>query len=152
MTPVERLLANLSDVKKSGTGWSACCPAHKDRRASLSIAEGDDGRALVKCHAGCSFDDICAAVGLSTVDLMPTADTLATCRTKAREGVKANGKPRIVATYDYRDEGGELLFQVVRYEPKDFRQRRPKVGIGPSKGCGSFRTDCPNFERILTPR
>ena len=32
---------------------------------------------------------------------------------------------RIVATYDYRDEAGELLFQVVRYEPKDFRQRRP---------------------------
>jgi putative DNA primase/helicase len=34
-------------------------------------------------------------------------------------------KRRIVATYGYRDEAGELLFQVVRYEPKDFRQRRP---------------------------
>ena len=33
--------------------------------------------------------------------------------------------PKIVKTYDYRDETGELLFQVVRYEPKDFRQRRP---------------------------
>jgi Protein of unknown function (DUF3631) len=32
---------------------------------------------------------------------------------------------RIVATYDYRDERGTLLFQVVRLEPKDFRQRRP---------------------------
>lgn len=32
---------------------------------------------------------------------------------------------RIVATYDYRDETGSLLFQVVRYQPKDFRQRRP---------------------------
>ena len=32
---------------------------------------------------------------------------------------------RILATYDYRDEAGELVFQVVRYEPKDFRQRRP---------------------------
>lgn len=31
---------------------------------------------------------------------------------------------RIVATYDYRDELGELLYQVVRYAPKDFRQRR----------------------------
>jgi putative DNA primase/helicase len=43
----------------------------------------------------------------------------------------ANGKPRIVATYDYRDEEGGLLYQVVRYEPgfdgepKTFRQRRP---------------------------
>jgi hypothetical protein len=32
---------------------------------------------------------------------------------------------RIVATYDYADEDGEVHFQVVRYEPKDFRQRRP---------------------------
>ena len=31
---------------------------------------------------------------------------------------------RIVATYDYVDEEGRRLFQVVRYEPKDFRQRR----------------------------
>jgi Protein of unknown function (DUF3631) len=33
--------------------------------------------------------------------------------------------PKIVKTYDYLDETGELLFQVVRFEPKDFRQRRP---------------------------
>jgi hypothetical protein len=32
---------------------------------------------------------------------------------------------RIVATYDYKDEEGQLLYQVVRYEPKEFRQRRP---------------------------
>ncbi len=31
----------------------------------------------------------------------------------------------IVATYDYRDEAGRLLYQVVRYRPKTFRQRRP---------------------------
>lgn len=33
--------------------------------------------------------------------------------------------PRVaVATYDYIDEHGEVVFQVVRYEPKTFRQRR----------------------------
>jgi hypothetical protein len=32
---------------------------------------------------------------------------------------------KIVATYDYRDEVGDLLMQVVRMEPKTFRQRRP---------------------------
>jgi AAA domain-containing protein len=44
----------------------------------------------------------------------------------------SNGKDRsprarahIVATYDYPDEVGVLLFQVVRFEPKDFRQRKP---------------------------
>ena len=40
-------------------------------------------------------------------------------------GQQAKQKPQIVATYDYTDEQGVLLFQVVRFEPKDFRQRRP---------------------------
>lgn len=31
-----------------------------------------------------------------------------------------------VAAYDYRDEAGKLLFQVVRKEPKNFVQRRPE--------------------------
>jgi AAA domain len=39
--------------------------------------------------------------------------------------VVRRAEPRIVKTYDYRDETGELLFQVVRFEPKNFRQRRP---------------------------
>lgn len=38
---------------------------------------------------------------------------------------KAATKPQIVATYDYCDEHGTLLYQSLRYEPKDFRQRRP---------------------------
>ncbi len=47
--------------------------------------------------------------------------------------VRQNGKPKIVATYDYRDEHSELLYQVVRYDcrdPKLFRQRAPKDGGG----------------------
>ncbi|MEO0359519.1 MAG: DUF3987 domain-containing protein [Pseudomonadota bacterium] len=41
------------------------------------------------------------------------------------DGAQTTSGPRIVATYDYRDERGELIFQVVRRDPKDFRQRRP---------------------------
>ena len=40
------------------------------------------------------------------------------------------GPSRIVATFDYRDALGALIFQVVRREPKDFRQRRPKPDGG----------------------
>jgi len=40
-------------------------------------------------------------------------------------GIDRPMQKRIVATYDYRDESGVLLFQVVRYAPKTFRQRRP---------------------------
>jgi hypothetical protein len=32
---------------------------------------------------------------------------------------------RLTATYQYRDESGKLLFEVLRYEPKGFKQRRP---------------------------
>jgi hypothetical protein len=39
-------------------------------------------------------------------------------------------KSKIVATYDYVDESGVLLFQVVRFKPKDFRQRRPGLKNG----------------------
>jgi 5S rRNA maturation endonuclease (ribonuclease M5) len=43
-----------------------------------------------------------------------------------RNGANPPGaRPQIVATYDYCDEAGNLLFQCVRQEPKDFKQRRP---------------------------
>jgi hypothetical protein len=43
----------------------------------------------------------------------------------------SNGKAqqRVIATYDYTDESGALLYQVLGFEPKDFRQRRPD-GVG----------------------
>jgi hypothetical protein len=45
---------------------------------------------------------------------------------KAAATAQSNGKPKkVVATYDYTHENGALLYQAVRYEPKDFRQRRP---------------------------
>src|SRR5262245_36849109 len=110
---VGSILGRLRNVKPSGNGWTACCPAHDDNRSSLSIGEGKDGKILLKCHAGCSTEAVVQALGLRMADLFPTVNG------------SANGKPRIVATYDYVDEAGKLLFQVVRHEPKDFRQRRP---------------------------
>ncbi len=59
------------------------------------------------------------------VDLMPTAGPPST-----PSKPKTNGKPRIVAKHDYYDEASNMLFQVVRYEPKDFRQRQRKPGGG----------------------
>jgi len=39
--------------------------------------------------------------------------------------IGTTGHETIVATYDYLDERGTLLYQVVRLAPKGFRQRRP---------------------------
>jgi putative DNA primase/helicase len=38
---------------ETGGSWMARCPAHDDRKPSLSIRQGDDGKVLVRCHAGC---------------------------------------------------------------------------------------------------
>jgi hypothetical protein len=121
MMPTESLLAKLPDAKLSGKNWIARCPAHEDRQASLSIGEGEDGRALIYCHAGCKPDAICEAVGLRLADLMPASS-------KLPNPGKPTTKSRIVAEYSYRDEGGNLIFQALRYEPKSFRQRKPKLG------------------------
>ena len=53
------------------------------------------------------------------------------CRCGVQHGPPApggNSTSQIVATYNYTDERGDLLFQVVRYSPKAFRQRRPDDG------------------------
>jgi hypothetical protein len=108
----EDFVRRLDGVRANGSGWSARCPAHDDRRASLSVAEGEDGRVLLRCHAGCEVVAVVAALGMTERDLFAP-----------REERTLSG--RIVATYDYTDEAGALLFQVVRFDPKGFRQRRP---------------------------
>lgn len=92
----------------------ACCPAHDDKNPSLSIREGENGKVLLKCFAGCLNTAICAAIGLTMSDLMGPA-------TNSFPGPQK----RVMEIYDYRDESDILLFQVIRYEPKTFRQRRP---------------------------
>lgn len=69
----ERLLSRLDKARQLGRGrWIACCPAHDDRRPSLSITEADDGRVLIHCFGQqCSVGDIVAAVGMELHDLFP---------------------------------------------------------------------------------
>jgi putative DNA primase/helicase len=48
--------------RKVGGGWMARCPAHGDHKPSLSIRAGNDGRVLVRCHAGCDQEQVIAAL------------------------------------------------------------------------------------------
>ena len=75
MTPVELVLSKLPDARRSGKGWNSRCPAHDDRRASMSITEGDDGRALLHCHAGCTPEAICGAIDLKPAELFGDRST-----------------------------------------------------------------------------
>ena len=101
------------------------CPApgHPgDRSASnCAVWVGSSGSVGAVCHShDCAYDDILR--GLGAISQVASRDGGGR---SARRGKPDTARSRIVATYDYRDRRGELLFQVVRYTPKGFRQRRP---------------------------
>lgn len=101
-----RVLAKLEGVKSTGgLQHQARCPAHDDTEPSLSVGWGDKGKVLLHCQAGCAESDVLAALSLKWSDLeQPRTESF---------------------VYRYEDEDGDLLYEVVRYEPKSFSQRRP---------------------------
>ncbi|KGA94456.1 hypothetical protein LptCag_1219 [Leptospirillum ferriphilum] len=72
----ESILTQLQGVRKSGQGWTAKCPAHEDRNASLSVRITESGRLLAHCFAGCSFDEIREALGLIGKRFSPSPRTI----------------------------------------------------------------------------
>jgi len=140
-TPIRRVLDRLADsgLHETGSGWSARCPAHDDSKASLSIAEGEAGRVLLQCHAGCDHKAIVSALGLEEADLFDRDDQRrpaakagkAKKAGKAYETAKAAvaayqrtlGKP--TAVYEY-EVAGEVVGLVVRWSrPDGTKEIRP---------------------------
>src|SRR4051812_10262182 len=112
----ETMARALGGASRGTKGWWSCrCPAHEDAKASLGLHDADDGAVAWNCRAGC--DSKAVGEALKACGLLPE-------RLK-RERKAKHGLGPIVATYDYRDAAGMLALQVVRYEPKAFRQRRP---------------------------
>jgi len=65
----EAILDRLQGVRCGGRGWVARCPAHGDRSPSLSVREGEGGRVLLHCFAGCTTEAICEAIQIRVSDL-----------------------------------------------------------------------------------
>jgi hypothetical protein len=114
---LQNVLGRLRNVKQVGENrWQASCPGHDDKKPSLSVHLTEGGKVLLRCHAGCTTEQIvAAAVGMHVADLFPAAAT----------DPAATPNMRPVAMYSYKDAAGQLLYEAVRYEPKAFRQRRP---------------------------
>jgi hypothetical protein len=134
---VDNFLSRLKGVRPTNNGWDARCPCRNDdENPSLSVGIGAEDKVLVACHRGqgCSVVEICQSVGLKVVDLYPPQ--------------KEERKLTLIATYDYRDENGILLFQKQRFVDqngkKTFRQRRPD----PS-GNGKWIFSLDNTPKIL---
>lgn len=117
----EKIATSLKKYRRRGNQWTACCPAHDDQNPSLSILYNEKtNRVFLKCHWGCDSASILSAIGMSADDL--------DCS--------------LIAVYQYRDEGGNVLFDKCRYHPKDFRIRR-------SNGKGGHTWSISGIRRIL---
>lgn len=72
MSPAEKFLSRVEGVRQTGPGrWVFRVPTRKDKRASGSARELDDGRLLIYDFAGDSVAEMLAAVGLELTDLFP---------------------------------------------------------------------------------
>lgn len=112
---IEKLLQNKNlSPNRQGQKIQCKCPVHGDKRPSLSVSEGNDGKILIKCHKECETPQVVEALGLTMADLF---------QDKPKRNQRSRG--RIVKAYDYTDQDGTLMFQKVRFEPKDFVLRRP---------------------------
>ena len=132
-SPTANLVERLQNVKPAGEGtWTACCPAHDDHTASLSISTGDDGRALLHCFANCATHDVLGAIGLTTADLFVKSNDNSNPR---------QSRSKIAATYSYVDADGREIYQTVRFTPKRFLQRR-------SDGNGGWIWNLKGVDRI----
>jgi putative DNA primase/helicase len=121
---LSRVLAALGPVRgPDKQGWyTGLCPFHNDRdHPNLRFTE--KGYSCLACDAKGSLGNLAQALGVAAV--------------------AGEFDSRIEATYDYRDEAGALLFQVVRlHSPKEFPQRRPD-------GAGGWMWNVKGVRRVL---
>jgi len=125
-------LARALGGEASGNKVLAPSPGHSAKDRSLSITVGPElpGGFVINSFSGHDWQQ-CKDYVRQKAGLEPF---------KPNGQRRYNGahqpKRKIVATFDYTDERGALLYQVVKYDPKDFRQRRsdgnggwiPKLG------------------------
>jgi hypothetical protein len=135
-------LAEAIGAQQSGSSW--ICPRGElhqngDRKPSLSIFR-EDRRTGIRCH-GCDLHGTPVQV-FAEVHQCSVAE--AARRLVETFNLRATISPRpgsspIVETYDYLDENGEILFQLVRTDPKGFFQRRPDGNGGWLKNLAGTR-------------
>lgn len=111
----EEILSHFQ-VKKYGNGKAqALCPAHPDKEASLTITQGNDGKTLLKCHAGCSSESVVLAAGLKMADLF-SENRLS--EERWRTFIESREKRKIEAVYNYVSINGEYAYTKIRLEGK----------------------------------
>src|SRR5262245_46579746 len=94
-TPFKEVTSRLQ-AKHLGKGiWQTKCPVCNDTR--LAIAEGEAGRAMLFCTAGCNHEKVLAALDMTESGLFPQSKCPPKGRAvkagnKAPEGAQPNGQ------------------------------------------------------------
>lgn len=99
--------------KRNGNSYSSRCPAHEDRNPSLSVSESQDGKLLIKCHAGCTLDEICNTLAIKPYDLFPLKVQYHTEKYRPSQ-------QQAKIEYIYTDEHGVHLYKKIRLPRKSF--------------------------------
>jgi hypothetical protein len=90
-------IARALNGHRTGSQWIAHCPAHEDKRPSLAVRDGDNGRVLVRCHTGCDQRDVIDA--LKALDLWETPERSAPYRPRPRPAAKPETDNRAKARW-----------------------------------------------------
>ena len=113
----ERNLTYFKVVKRYADRAQCICPAHNDKQASLTISKGDRCT-LLKCFAGCNFEDILGAVGLDKKDTFYDAEPEKP-KTNWKRYIENRERKSIEAVYNYVSSvDGSYCFTKVRLEGK----------------------------------
>jgi len=125
--------ARIKDLNTKNAEWRAACPIHRGERESFAI---DPQTGQWYCHAACGRGG-----DLLDFEIELTGANFKTAKAEVFRiiGREEDAKPRIVAEYDYTDEFGTVLYQVCRFEPKTFKQRRPDGNGGWRWGLADVR-------------
>lgn len=98
---VEAIVAARESTERTGDE-RLHCPAHPDGTESLTVRGNGEGRALVRCHAGCSAEEVVAAVGLTMRDLWRGTARAALSRPVELVPPKRHARSRRYAVNDER--------------------------------------------------
>ncbi|MCL4797551.1 MAG: toprim domain-containing protein [Bryobacteraceae bacterium] len=132
-------------LKQSGPEWRGPCPIHQGADDNFAV---NPENGLAFCHSQCG-----RGWNILQLEQQISGRAWKECRdaVHALLGRPARGPAKLteVAAYDYTDAKGEFLFQVVRYEPKTFRQRRRVVKMDGASAAVSWEYNIKGIARVL---
>jgi putative DNA primase/helicase len=118
--------------QRNGSGWLICCPVpghgkgRGDRSPSLSVADGDEGRLLLQCFAGCKFLEV-----LDALKRLGLINDLA-----ARGRLRPFLRP--VEREHEPDPAGLLIWRNANRAPIPYLERRGLPSVPASLRCGIY--------------